>query len=118
MVKVRMFLVGALVGGMTLVVPATGAFAHDSGHGIFGLHGLLGGNGCKEDEIVSVGGDAGVVGVNLAGDLDTDHGLIGFHGSEDELLSVGGDNGLVGLGHGLETDDNGLIGLNASPCDS
>jgi hypothetical protein len=116
MVKVRTFLVGALVGGMTLVVPATGAFAHD-GHGVLGLGGVLGGKGCAEDDIVSVGGDAGLVGVNLAGDLDTDHGLLGFHGSEDELLSVGGDNGIVGLGHRLETDD-GLIGLNASPCDA
>ncbi|HYR64201.1 MAG TPA: hypothetical protein VET24_16425 [Actinomycetota bacterium] len=115
--KVRTFMVGALVGGMALVIPATSAFA--SGDGLLGhtlgLRTLLGGNGCAEDEIVSVGGDAGVVGVNLAGDLDTSH-LLGFSGSEDELLSVAGDNGIVGLGHGLETD-NGLVGLNLASCD-
>lgn len=109
-------MVGALVGGMALVIPATGAFA-DGGQGLLGLHNLLGNSGCNEDEIVSVGGDAGLVGVNLAGNLDTDHGLLGFQGSEDELISVGGDNGIVGLGQGLETD-HGLLGLNLSSCDS
>jgi hypothetical protein len=117
--KARQFVVAALVGGMALVIPASTAFAE--GHGLLGNvlggnSGLLGGSGCNEDEIVSVGGDAGLVGVNLAGDLDTSHGVLGFGGSEDELLSVGGDSGLVALGNGLETD-HGLLGLNASPCD-
>jgi hypothetical protein len=118
--KARQFVVAALVGGMALAIPATSAFA--DGHGLLGgvlggSSGLLGGSGCNEDEIVSVGGDAGLVGVNLAGDLDTDHGVLGlFTGSEDELLSVGGDSGLVALNNGLDTD-HGLVGLNLAPCD-
>lgn len=123
--KARQFLVAALVGGMALVIPASAAFAHSAsdGGGLLGLGGVLkighvlGSNGCNEDEIVSVGGDAGVVGLNLAGDLDTDHGVLGLGtGPEDDLVSVGGDSGLVALNHGFETD-HGLVGLNLAPCD-
>lgn len=117
--KARQFVVAALVGGMALVVPASSAFASDGllGNVLGGNSGLLGGNGCASDEIVSVGGDAGLVGVNLAGDLDTSHGVLGlFTGSEDDLVSVGGDSGIVALNNGLETD-HGLVGLNLAPCD-
>jgi hypothetical protein len=119
-VQVRKILVSSLVAGMVLIVPGA-AMAHDGGNGLLGgvlggNGGLLGGSGCNEDEIVSVGGDAGLVGLNLAGDLDTSHGVLGFGGAEDDLLSVGGDSGIVALGNGLETD-HGLVGLNLSPCD-
>lgn len=123
--KVRKVLVSALVGGMFLVVPGVamadgnggllGGVLGGNGGLLGGGGGLLGGSACHEDELVSVGGDAGLVGVNLAGTLDTDHGLLGSGDAEDELLSVGGDNGIVGLGSGLETD-HGLLGLSLS-CD-
>jgi hypothetical protein len=119
-VQVRKFVVSSLVAGMVLVVPGV-AMADGGGHGLLGgvlggNGGLLGGNGCATDEIVSVGGDAGLVGLNLAGDLDTSHGVLGFGGAEDDLVSVGGDSGIVALGNGLETD-HGLVGLNLAPCD-
>jgi hypothetical protein len=118
-VQVRKFVVGALVGGMVLMVPGV-ALADGGGGGplggiLGGTHGLLGGNGCKEDELVSVGGDAGVVGVNLAGPIDSKR-LLSLGGSEDELLSLAGDSGIISLGHELHLD-KGLVGLNASPCD-
>ncbi len=122
--QVRKVLASALVGGMVLVVPVSTAFASTSApkggdhDGLLG--GLLGGdeggsllgNGCREDELISVGGDAGLIGVNLSGDLDTDHGLLGIGDKEDELLSVGGDQGIVGVNDDLRLDtDGGLVGL-------
>ncbi len=115
--EVRKIFVSALIGAMALVVPASSALAGGGGGGGLLGGGVLGGdllgNGCNEDEIVTVGGDAGLVGVNLQGDIDTDHGVLGFgdKGGEDELVSVGGDAGLVGLLGGLDTDQ-GLVGIN------
>lgn len=127
-----MWVVGGLVAGMALLSPVA-AFAGGGGDGGGGLLGninlpILGGgaplgdggalggvlgNGCKEDELVSVGGDAGVVGVNLAGDLDTDHGLLSLGSNqEDDLVSVGGDAGLVGLlGNDPDLFREGLLGV-------
>lgn len=126
--KIRTFVVGGLVAGLAAVAPAA-AFANGGGGGLLGggnlpilsggnilaggaLGGVLG-NGCKEDELVSVGGDAGLVGVNLAGDLDTDHGLLSLGSQkEDDLVSVGGDAGLVGLlGNDPDLFRAGLLGV-------
>jgi hypothetical protein len=138
-VKIRTVLVGGLVAGLALVTPAA-AFA-DGGGGLgllgsgtinlgnvlndghlFGEGGPLGGalgNACNEDELVSVGGDGGLVGVNLAGDLDLDHGLTSIGSTnEDDLVSVGGDAGLVGLlGNDPDLARQGLVGI-ATHCDS
>src|SRR5579864_9118745 len=126
-----MWVVGGLVAGLALVSPVA-AFAGGGGDGgggllggglpilsggqLLGNGGVLGGtlgNGCKEDELVSVGGDAGLVGVNLAGDLDTDHGLLSLGSNqEDDLVSVGGDAGLVGLlGNDPDLFREGLLGV-------
>src|SRR6266567_3499393 len=90
-VQVRKILASALVGGMVLVVPVSTAFASTSapkggeGGGLLGGllggdegGGLLGSNGCKEDELLCVGGDQGIVGVNDDLKLETDHGLLGL----------------------------------------
>jgi hypothetical protein len=133
-VKIRMVVVGGLVGVLAMVTPAA-AFADGgggllgggnlpilSGGQILGNGGVLGGtlgNGCNEDELVTVGGDSGIVGVNLAGDLDTDHGLLSIGSNkEDDLVSVGGDAGLVGLlGNDPDLFREGLLGV-TTHCDS
>lgn len=125
--RIRSVVVGGLVAGLALVTPLA-AYANGgggllggnlpilSGGNILAGGGPLGGtlgNGCKEDELVSVGGDAGLVGVNLAGDLDTDHGLLSLGSSrEDDLVSLGGDAGLVGLlGNDPDLFRAGLLGV-------
>jgi hypothetical protein len=128
--KVRGFVVGGLVAGLALVTPVA-AFADGGGNGLLGglpLSGhLLGnggplggtlGNGCNEDELVTVGGDSGVVGVNLAGDLDLNKGLLSLGSKkEDDLVSVGGDAGLVGLlGNDPDLFREGLLGV-TTHCD-
>ncbi|HWD07967.1 MAG TPA: hypothetical protein VHA57_02620 [Actinomycetota bacterium] len=129
--KIRTWVVGGLVAAMAIAGPAA-AWAGGGGGGggggllggVLGSGNLLGGNlggalgnGCKEDELVSVGGDAGLVGINLAGDLDLNHGLLSIGSNkEDDLVSVGGDAGLVGLlGNDPDLFREGLLGL-ATQC--
>jgi hypothetical protein len=126
--KVRNWAVGALVGGMLAVVPGA-AFA-GSGHGSGGLGGLGGilggdgkggllGDGCKDGELVSVAGGAGLIGINLGGleGLSLSPTL----GHDDgQLLGIGGQNG-DDAGNALITTGeadlgNGLIGIALSNC--